>query len=211
MSNADGFIDGFVDLWPTALLSRQLPGADTANMAITSLVMQLEQAHVEKASGDMTTNYLDQDFLKQQHPAVEWLVTCVNKSVADYLRHTGVNKDISWDIQAWVNINRSGDYHNLHNHPRSYLSGTYYVTVPTGEVTRGGREDLNPNAISFYDPRGQVNMNAVTGDNEFDPEHRIQPLSGQILLWPSFLMHFVHPNLSDDTRISISFNIVLGR
>ncbi len=218
MSNTDqpaaGIVnaDGFVNLWPTTLLSRHLPGADAANAAITSLVMQLDQAHSENASsGDMTSNYLEQDFLKQKHPAVEWLVTCINKTVADYLHHTGVKEDLKWEIQAWVNINRSGDYHNLHNHPRSYLSGTYYVAVPTGESLQGRREDLNPNAISFYDPRGQVNMNAVAGDNEFDPEHRIQPSNGQILLWPSFLMHFVHPNLTDETRISISFNIIANR
>jgi hypothetical protein len=28
------------------------------------------------------------------------------------------------------------------------------------------------------------------------------------LLWPSFLHHLVHPNLVDDPRISISFNVI---
>ena len=29
------------------------------------------------------------------------------------------------------------------------------------------------------------------------------------MMWPASLMHFVHPNLADETRISLSFNIVL--
>jgi hypothetical protein len=28
-------------------------------------------------------------------------------------------------------------------------------------------------------------------------------------LWPAFLLHFVHPNLSDEKRVSISFNATL--
>ena len=35
------------------------------------------------------------------------------------------------------------------------------------------------------------------------------PSPGDILLWPAFLMHFVHPNLSETPRISISFNAML--
>ena len=35
------------------------------------------------------------------------------------------------------------------------------------------------------------------------------PQAGEILLWPAFLLHFVHPNLSETPRISISFNVML--
>jgi hypothetical protein len=28
-------------------------------------------------------------------------------------------------------------------------------------------------------------------------------------MWPAFLHHLVHPNLSHETRISVSFNVVL--
>ncbi len=30
-----------------------------------------------------------------------------------------------------------------------------------------------------------------------------------ILLWPAFLNHFVHPNLSKQLRISVSYNVML--
>jgi hypothetical protein len=39
-------------------------------------------------------------------------------------------------------------------------------------------------------------MNAIRGDPYIDPEHTVEPQSGQILLWPAFLTHFVHPNPS---------------
>ena len=34
-------------------------------------------------------------------------------------------------------------------------------------------------------------------------------IAGMILLWPAFLLHYVHPNLADDLRISISFNLIV--
>ena len=207
--------DGFNSLWPTTLLDRHLPGAEPANLALAALIRQLEQEHRKntqsaaqtKPSG-ITTDYLSQDFFSHDHPAVQWLVSCVNKSTSDYLRHAGVEHDVSWSLQAWANINRQGDYHNIHNHPHSYLSGTYYVKVPAAGTVAGSRDDLNPNAISFYDPRAQANMTAIPGDGQVDPEHRLLPVAGQILMWPSFLMHFVHPNLGEEERISISFNVL---
>ena len=35
------------------------------------------------------------------------------------------------------------------------------------------------------------------------------PEPGLLMMWPAFLSHFIHPNLSKDTRVSVSFNIVL--
>ena len=97
----------------------------------------------------------------------------------------------------------------LHNHPHSWLSGTYYVNVPDQSDAETYRSDLNPGAISFFDPRGQANMNAIRGDGQVDPEHRILPTGGDLLLWPAFLHHLVHPNMAEVPRISVSFNVVL--
>ena len=52
-------------------------------------------------------------------------------------------------------------------------------------------------------------MTAIQGDPYVDPEYTIRPEPGMLMLWPSFISHFVHPNLSKDVRVSISFNIVL--
>lgn len=213
--------EGFTELWPTRLLTRQLPGAAPANEALKEVLLQLEAGHTHSEKQavfndssnektDLTTDYLQQELLSVDHPAIHWLASCINKTVADYLRNCGVDVDVSWQLQAWANINRLGDYHNLHNHPHSYLSGTYYVQLPkASEQQAGSRSDLDSCAISFYDPRGQANMTAIKGDGQIDPEHRVQPVPGQILLWPSFLHHFVHPNLSSELRISVSFNVVL--
>ncbi len=43
---------------------------------------------------------------------------------------------------------------------------------------------------------------------ESHPEYTLRPDPGTLLLWHSSLNHLVHPNGSEQTRISISFNIV---
>jgi hypothetical protein len=84
------------------------------------------------------------------------------------------------------------------------------VQVPKDRALLRTRKDVRPGCITFYDPPGPaVNMNAIRGDPYIDPEHTVEPQSGQILLWPAFLTHFVHPNPSETPRISISFNVML--
>jgi len=181
-----------------------LPGAEAANPALARLIEEMDAAREQ-----LTTAYLEEDFLANPHPAVAWLKSCIERGVVDYAKGAGVDYPVDFRIQAWPNINRFGDYHNLHNHPHSWLSGTYYVQMPEGDAATPGRSDRDPNAISFYDPRPQANMTAIRDDPQVDPEYRLLPTSGEMLVWPAFLHHMVHVNLSRDVRISISFNVVL--
>jgi len=196
--------EGFLQLWPTILLQRLLPGHERANPALAGLIEKLEADN-----RNLTTDYLNDNLMTHEHPATQWLKECANKTVIDYLHRQGLNYPVSWSLHGWANINRLGDYHDLHNHPHSYLSGTYYVAIPAGKTKVGSRNDLSPGAISFYDPRPQANMTAIRGDAQISPQYTILPKPGMILMWPSFLHHLVHPNLSQQKRISISFNVVL--
>ena len=204
--------EGFLQLWPTQFLQRKIPKAEGANQALLQLILQQEKQHLMQGSEskDMTSDYLSVNIFEIDSPAIGWLKTCINKTVGDYLQQQGQDFRVEWGLQGWANINRRGDYHNLHNHPHSYLSGTYYVQVPPADaLDKTSRADLNPGAISFFDPRPQANMLAIRNDAQIDVEYRILPAAGMLLLWPSFLHHLVHPNLSDQMRVSISFNIVL--
>lgn len=194
----------FKRLWPTLFMSVRLPGHEVANNVISSIVMQSNAQQ-----NQMTTNYLDQNFFDSDHPAVGWLHQCCHRAISDYAAEAGMGEMPEVSLQAWPNINFKGDYHNLHNHPHSWLSGTYYLNVPDQSKAAVFREDLNPGAISFFDPRGAANMSAIRNDGQFDPEYRRVPQAGELFLWPAFIHHFVHPNMVDTPRLSISFNVVV--
>ena len=203
MQRVDGNAE-FQRLWPTLFMAIRLPGHEAANPVLTSLILQANSQQEQ-----LTTNYLNQNLFELNHPAISWLQQCVLRAIADYVAEAGMPKMPEVSVQAWANVNAKGDYHNLHNHPHSWLSGTYYLIVPGQTTKTGSRDDLNPGCISFYDPRGAANMSALRNDGQFDPEYRRLPEAGELYLWPAFLHHFVHPNLSDEPRLSISFNVVV--
>ncbi|PIW27083.1 MAG: hypothetical protein COW30_12020 [Rhodospirillales bacterium CG15_BIG_FIL_POST_REV_8_21_14_020_66_15] len=201
---SDNSQDGILDLWPTKLVRRHLPDFEEPTQALVKLIRDME-----RVNRNLTTDYLAPDFFNLDDPAVGWLREQVNATVVDYLRAIGIDYDVRWTIHGWPNVNRLGDYHDAHNHPRSYLSGTYYLKVPATKEPMRNRADLRPSHITFYDPRPGINMNSIKGDPYVDPEFTVLPEPGLLMMWPAFLNHFIHPNLSKETRVTVSFNIVL--
>lgn len=99
----------------------------------------------------------------------------------------------------WVNVMNRGAIHAPHIHPHSVISGTYYVAVPP----RSG-------AIRFEDPRLPLMMAAPPRKQKAKLHNRlfvdIEPKSGMLLLWESWLRHGVETNRARGQRISVSFN-----
>ena len=120
-------------------------------------------------------------------------------------RHTvAFAKELAWDVKPkldslWVNLLKSGGHHSGHIHPHSILSGTLYVEAPPGSGT-----------IRFEDPRLGMMMAAPQRRDDAPESLRpfvtIEPRSGLLLLWESFLRHEVLPGTAKAERLSISFN-----
>tara|TARA_R110000787_G_scaffold239367_9_gene345671 strand:- start:6975 stop:7601 length:627 start_codon:yes stop_codon:yes gene_type:complete len=195
----------FLDLFPTKLVRRHLNNFEEPTRDLIKLIREME-----KANKSLTTDYRENNPLEYDRAGPNWLRGEINQTVIEYLQSIGINYAVNWQIHAWANINRLGDYHDPHNHPHAYLSGTYYLKMPstTQKPTRQ-RSDVRPGCITFYDPRTGFNMSSIRNDPYVDPEFTVLPEPGLLMMWPGSLMHFVHPNLADETRISLSFNIVL--
>ncbi len=196
--------DGFRLLWPILFLERTVPGHEQANAELERLILEREAGNE-----NLTTAYREESFFAIDSPGIAWLRQNVHRATIDYCRQAGMTYPIDWSLQGWANVNRLGDYHDPHNHPYAYLSGTYYVRVPQSRAPLRNRADVRPGCITFYDPRGAVNMTAIKDDPQIEPEFTVSPKAGMILLWPAFIMHYVHPNLSEELRISISFNLIV--
>lgn len=184
----------FLDLWPTVLVRRRIADHAQPNAELVALIEAMDSA-----AEQLTTRYQGVDFLGMEHAAVRWLRAAIEETVVGYFRASGMDYPIRWSMQSWPNINRRGDYHSPHNHAWCYMSGTYYVKMPAD----------GSGAISFYDPRAAVNMLGPAAAGAGGAEYTLHPDPGTLLLWHSSLNHLVHPNVSEETRISISFNIVL--
>lgn len=193
-------------LWPTVLIRRTFSDCEEPNRALIALV-----ENVDRENDQLTaSHWQNAELLNVDDDGIRWLRKGIDETIRAYLDEVGMNYGIGWKTNAWANINRLGDYHAPHNHAWSYLSGTYYVKVPESPEGAAPGGPASSAGISFYDPRAAVNMLARDGEALSRREFAVRPSAGTMLLWHSSIYHSVHANLSEDTRISISFNIALA-
>lgn len=96
-------------------------------------------------------------------------------------------------------INVKGCYHEMHRHRRSLISGSYYAAA-----------DKSSSRISFLDPKAGYRMHepGMTGQTIFSNlEFSLQPQTGMIVMFPSYLEHWVEMQHSDTPRVGITFNL----
>jgi uncharacterized protein (TIGR02466 family) len=101
-------------------------------------------------------------------------------------------------LQSWANIHDRGGFNFLHLHEGCVLSGCFYLQVPQGS---GG--------LLLRDPRPGVLHGSLKGAvaNGYR-DVRLQPEPCLLVMFPSWLEHFVEVHDSDTPRISIAFNLV---
>jgi len=102
----------------------------------------------------------------------------------------------------WANINPPGGMNRAHQHPNSLWSGVYYVKAPK-----------NSGHLKIDDPRSIASMSRPQQKEGPVParlyrETHYEPKAGRLIMFPSWVMHCVDSNESDDIRISVSFNFL---
>ena len=98
--------------------------------------------------------------------------------------------------QAWTNICEKGKKHHEHAHPNSIVSGVFYFQID---------ETLPP--IEFKNTNNNSLSLEIKNQNNFNSATFLLPLnSGELILFPSNLVHSVPENKSDKPRISLAFN-----
>ena len=107
------------------------------------------------------------------------------------------------NLSGWVNVNGTGGYNVPHVHPGVHLSGCYYVRVPAASLDRSG-------AIEFLNPAGTTMAEGVLGERMVSQKVTVRPKEGQMLIFPSYLLHWVYPNQDPEERVSIAFNMRLA-
>jgi len=143
----------------------------------------------------------EEDLHRWEHDSVRWLVREIEGFVGACIagsKEQRENLDLVL-LGSWANVSGFGAWNSPHNHLPCPWSGVYYVsvdnTIDAEEAgTSSGRiEFLNPLPLGVrYHREASV---------------RYTPADGLMLLFPGYLVHWVQPNLSQNQRISISFNL----
>ena len=103
----------------------------------------------------------------------------------------------------WSNVLKPGETHPPHTHSNNFISGVYYVQADNDPFT----PDIN-----FLDPRGQTcvlqpHQKRYTIYNS--TKYSVSAKINRMILFPSWLSHYVPINYSKSDRISIAFNAML--
>jgi uncharacterized protein (TIGR02466 family) len=111
---------------------------------------------------------------------------------------------VDLDGGAWANIVRSGSYHKIHNHPDCDWSGVFYVATGTPDPNGPPENGM----IEFLDPRMGAVQPGLRGPEAL-PKLRVPPETGLMVVFPSWLYHYVNTFDGTGERISIAFNVKL--
>lgn len=147
------------------------------------------------------TSYASLDDLPWRMPIFKTLEAALDKHVAAFCDELGFDLgDKKLKCNAlWINILPEGGTHASHIHPHSVISGTTYVQMPEGT-----------SSLKLEDPRLPMMMMSPLRRKNVAEELRqfvyVEPVVGDVLLWESWLRHEVPMNMSEEERISVSFN-----
>lgn len=156
-------------------------------------------------SNDMIPKYCDDESILK-------LIKTIEDKVFFCIRLLNLNtfkENLKLEVgNFWFNINNKGNYNYIHTHPKSFFSAVYYLKVPNGPS--GTVEFIHPyDMISFWWDQYIDEYDSSQENVPFTAKsHRAYPKTGQLIIFPSWLKHGVSPNLTDEERISIAFNII---
>lgn len=116
---------------------------------------------------------------------------------------------VSCQLSAWVNVKTSASWHQPHIHENSTLSYVYYLLAPAVDAADIKPElgEVGGGVLQLNDPRGAAPYMSCQLSSVFSSAVRIAPAAGLLLIFPSYLVHFVAPSDKNEPRISIAGNI----
>lgn len=121
----------------------------------------------------------------------------------NFCQAMGVKFKSSYTIHSWINFFDKGQTENQHTHYGNFLSGCYYVQSSTG----AGNLQF-PDATAERDMWKGIYLKDKIEENIINTQSvSYEPIPGRILMFQSWMPHSVAKNNSDETRISIAFNV----
>ena len=98
--------------------------------------------------------------------------------------------------QSWLNYSDKGQFHHLHAHPNSLISGVFYPSTTENDK------------IYFHSPITwkQLSITPMSFNPYNSQTWWIPAEKNSLVLFPSSLQHNVNTVESETTRISLSFN-----
>lgn len=219
-----GTTPGFHSLWPTPLGVHRYAEAAELNPLLVRVLSALRIAQVQSRvqGGEpppASAFFASDDDLVDRIRLPEWqgFLRFVVASLRDTVKTAnagvwpaqGLDLRISLD-GMWFQMSNGGAFHDVHTHGNCSWSGVYCVQVDPQERRVSHATYGSANGVTrFFGPRferlggARIDMgNAYLQDAHLD----LDPVPGQLLIFPSWLAHQALPYAGEQERVIISFN-----
>jgi uncharacterized protein (TIGR02466 family) len=111
---------------------------------------------------------------------------------------------LGWSIkEMWVNVLDSGGRQAMHNHANSFASGVVYLTPTHPDACTVFMKSPGGHDFAFKNDHANAQLGPYSADKWVSRE----PQPGDLVLFPSYLMHAVPPN-PGARRITMAFNAI---
>jgi uncharacterized protein (TIGR02466 family) len=114
---------------------------------------------------------------------------------------------LDWAIkEMWANVLQPGGHQSLHNHANCLVSGVVYLTATQSAARTLFLRGLGGQDFKFS------HRNERTANSPYNAERWMAPAAepGDVLLFPSYLLHEVPPN-PQGVRVTLAFNAIPAR
>ena len=186
------------NLFPTPLFVFNLKEHEQLNRQLLNLIYQLKTIDPGYTASNVLGWHSQANLFEIQE--LQQFKQTIDDAIAQVAQTMGYGGVKILPANCWANVSPKHASNKIHDHANCLLSGVYYVKTP---------KDCGN--IMFYDPRDaktfyKPKVTSFTAYSADAVAHAAE--AGVLLIFPSWLKHGVEPNLSEDDRVSISFNYV---
>ena len=202
MKAKEEFEEGILGLFPIPIMIREAKGERFKNIQKELLgVVENTEFSQQKGWTD-DTHMLSKDPFNSNiivDNGCNYFLDFLEEILMEYIQTITGNSEFGWDLQeSWITKTLKGKYAHEHHHGYSDISGVYYIKTNS--------EDGN---LVFDNIHSQMAGNYIFANL---PGKQPMPLKeGLLMLWPGPIKHGTWVNNTDNERVSLSFNIFMGR
>lgn len=188
-------------IYSTPIWQTEYPDFEENKAQFIQAIRSLKEKYSEGVNKSNLFGYHSPQNIHEEEPRIHPFLHYAGEIVIKAAEDLGfIPIDVAL-TSVWFNINDSRQCMNAEHTHGDTFSGAFYLKAPEGS----GRLVLQNPGIN----RLWQGLSLVERKNQFTGEKiSIAPVEGNIVMFPSYLPHWVEPNDHDDERISISFNAI---
>ena len=192
-------MDEIIELFPVPVMRcpATIPG---------TLVSKLCEYFSNRATTDNNTSprLTHTELLRpQDSPLFLETAQFITPKLGEYGSHLFGEK-MGWSLkEMWVNLLSTGGHQAMHNHANSFISGVVYLTHTHSSSHTVFMKSPGGTDYLFKNDHAGVTTGPYNADKWISPT----PSPGDMMLFPSYLLHAVPPN-GGDRRITLAFNAI---